>query len=100
MEIISGQPACSSAPAPRRTKCNRPGRCSSRGTKLAPIALDTKTVATASLPVLPLSKVTEDVLVRASPAPFVEGPLGLARAWQSSSVGPKYSASALGKAVR
>jgi hypothetical protein len=71
-----------------------------RKTNVGPMALDTKTVATASVPVLPLSKVTADVLVQASPAPFVKGPLGLAPAAQSSSDGPKYWAAAVGKVVR
>jgi hypothetical protein len=52
-------------------------------------------VATASLPLLPLSKVTVDVLVQSSLAPYGGDSLGLGGS-QSSRDGPKYSAAAVG----
>ncbi len=62
--------------------------------------MDTITVATASLPLLPLSKIRVDVLVQASPAPYAADPFGLGRGAQSSMDGPKYWAGAVGMEVR
>ena len=60
--------------------------------------METPTVATANLPLLPLSKVMVDVLVQMSCVPPLRDPLGLAR--QSFRDGPKYFAPAVGVAVR